>query len=77
MISRSASGSTSVVLFPLLLSVLLSGVVEFTTATFVIVALVMFTKVLMFNTTLAPLVKLPIVQTPVSGLYLPFESSVW
>ena len=64
-ISKSTSGSTSVVLLALLFSVLLSGVVEFTTATFVIVALVMFTVVVITKLADLPFAKSPTVQIPV------------
>ena len=70
-ISKSASGSTFVVLLASLLSGFGSGVVELTTAMLVIVALVMFTIVVITKVLESPTVKSPIVQMPVIGSYLP------
>ena len=63
-IAKSAIGSTSVVLLASLFVVSLSGVVEFTTATLVIVALVTFTLVVIVNVTVLSIPKSPICQIP-------------
>ena len=63
-ISKSASSFTLVVLFPMLLSVLLSGVVELTTAMFSIVPFEISTIVLITNFTVLPISISPINQIP-------------
>ena len=74
-ISRSASGSTTVVLLAMLLDSLLSGVVELTTATLIMVAFVIFTLVVIIIVEFAPLANSPMFHNPVVGSYLPPELS--
>ena len=70
-ISKSASSFTLVVLFPMLLSVLLSGVDELTTAMFSIVPFEISTIVLIDKLTESPFSISPIIQIPFDESYNP------